>query len=163
MKQRPSVQTDRPGRTARSRPSHAQPASLATARMLFPAHCAPRLHGFACSCRSLSFAWICPARRAPPTAAVSIRQLWPPPPCRLPAQTRSHYYSKFNGGGQTIRLRQKVTVNQTLTEAVAWPALVNRLSEAGSVECLSWLIDRKDKRIPNPSVNPFLSPRRARS
>jgi hypothetical protein len=37
----------------------------------------------------------------------------------------NHYYSKLNGGGQTVHLHQKVMVNLVLTEAVGPPASVN--------------------------------------
>ena len=39
----------------------------------------------------------------------------------------------FNGGGHCNRLQSKVTVNRGFTEAVALPATVNRLMEAGAL------------------------------
>jgi len=52
----------------------------------------------------------------------------------------------LNGGGHYNRLQSKVTVNRDFTEAVAMPASVNRLTEAGILERPPPLIDLKNKK-----------------
>jgi hypothetical protein len=68
-------------------------------------------------------------------------------------KAKVHYYSKLNRGGRFSlsevgkgnRLRPKVMINLWIMEAVALPTSVNRLTEAGSLQCPPRLIDKKQK------------------